>query len=128
MAVGGALQALNLAENDIGDRGVEELATMLTNRRTLTELKLSKNRITDRGVKHLATSLIKPDARLKKLYLDGNSHITAKSVGEFERMLRGNTSLETLWLTSCGFTSDAEKKIEKAVASRKGFVLHIDSV
>ena len=126
--MGGALQVLNLAENAIGDRGVEELAKMLTTRRTLTELKLSKNQITDRGVKHLATALIGPNARLKKLHLDGNPQITAKSIGDLTRMLKGNTSLETLWLTSCGFTSDARDQLEEVVASRKRFFLRIDSV
>lgn len=121
------MKSLNLAENRITDRGAETLSHLLIYRPTLVELKLSKNQITDQGLKKLTNALVHPNARLKRLYLDGNPQITARSVDDLTRMLERNTSLQTLWLTSCGFTRDARDNLEKAAASRKGFFLHIDA-
>ena len=67
----GALTALNLNENYLGDDGCKCVAEMLRSNRTLKQLDLSLNYITNEGAKHIAAAL-DVNSVLTMLCISGN--------------------------------------------------------
>ncbi|CAF3576735.1 unnamed protein product [Rotaria socialis] len=121
------VKVLNLSNNNIGDEGVRHLVEVIKRKRTLTALHLNGNQISDEGVKLLASALCRPGTNLQKLYLHNNKRITDLSVDVLISMLKGNQSLNTLWLIECTLTSGGRQKIfQEADASKQNFYLNIE--
>ncbi|KAK1735903.1 leucine-rich repeat protein [Skeletonema marinoi] len=101
LASNGKVQELNLSNNNIGDKGVEALAESLAHNRALRVLSISENAaITEIGVRAISRSLQSRKCLLEDLRLD------RINIGEEGGKILGdalsiNTSLVTLSL-SCG--------------------------
>ena len=81
------LNTLNLSRNKITDKGVQHLATALTQTNCeLNSLHLEVNNITDEGVEHLSTALTHTNCKLNSLHLGANN-ITDKGVEHLSRAL-----------------------------------------
>ncbi|CAF1227765.1 unnamed protein product [Adineta steineri] len=123
---GGPLKALNLAKNNIDDDGVKHIVGLLRLKRTLTELHLNDNQIGDAGVEKLATALSHSAAALQKLYLQDNKRITDRSVKSLTEMFEKSQSLNTLWLLNCGLTNSGKQELSEAAGLKRGFYLNIE--
>jgi len=79
------LKVLSLENNQIGNMGLETIASSLVKNRTLTYLDLSFNTIQDGGLTSLCY-LLKGNSVLKVLYLHGNKydlHFAARSSNNY---------------------------------------------
>ncbi|CAF1250235.1 unnamed protein product [Adineta steineri] len=123
---GGPLKVLNLAKNNIDDDGVNHIVGLLRLKRTLIELYLNDNQIGDAGVEKLATALSHPAAALQKLYLQDNKRITDRSVKSLTEMFEKSQSLNTLWLLNCGLTDNGKQELSEAAGLKRGFYLNIE--
>ncbi|CAF1198965.1 unnamed protein product [Adineta steineri] len=123
---GGPLKVLSLAKNNIDDDGVKHIVGLLRLKRTLTELYLNDNQIGDAGVEKLATALSHPAAVLQKLYLQDNKRITDRSVKSLTEMFEKSQSLNTLWLLNCGLTDNGKQELSEAAGLKRGFYLNIE--
>lgn len=65
--------SLNLAFNKLGDKGLEYIATKLTNNKLLLELDLQRTDISDKGLRTLAKVLLKDDSSLTSINLGYNN-------------------------------------------------------
>jgi len=93
---------LDLSDNNIGDRGVQALASSLASNGILRELRLSNKNIGDKGVESLAESLAHNRA-LRVLSISRNTAVTETGVRAISRILLSRTSgLEDLRINNLG--------------------------
>ena len=84
------LSSLNLWRNKITDKGVEYLSAALTHTNCkINSLNLSDNKITDKGVEYLSAALKHPDCKLNSLILSDNQ-TTDKGVNSIYTALKHN--------------------------------------
>jgi Ran GTPase-activating protein (RanGAP) involved in mRNA processing and transport len=116
------LRDLHLCNNNIGDRGVQALASSLASNGTLRELRLSNNNISDKGLEMLAAALIHNEA-LRVLSIFGNTAITETGVRAISRILQSRTSgLEKLDLARINHGDDGGKILADALSINKSLV------
>ena len=106
------LRILSLVNNEIGDEGAEELAKMLRQNKTITELYLGYNQITDKGVQKLAQVLEKHNRTLKIFSLTSNPLITDLSVNHLQQMLQTNDILEQLLIDDCQLSFNGKQRLQ----------------
>jgi len=107
------LRSLNLAGNNIGDKGVEQLGKVLVNNNQLRSLNLKHNNIGDKGVKELVKAFVNNN-ELRSLNL-GNNNIGDKGVQELAKGLVNNNELRSLNLWgNNGITEEAKIQIQQA--------------
>jgi len=94
---GGHSGKLYLANNQIGDNGIKELAPHLSKLTNLTKLGLGNNQISENGIKELAPHLSKL-TNLTELYL-GNNQIGDNGIKELAPHLSKLTNLTDLDLS-----------------------------
>ena len=90
------LNSLNLARNNITDKGVKHLAEALKNNNCkLNSLDLAVNNITDEGVKHLPEALTNSNCILENLVLS-HEYLSDEGLKYFAETLKHNRKLRTL--------------------------------
>ena len=119
------LTLLALDYNCIKDDGARFLSHMLRLNQTLTDLWLAYNEISSYGVKLLANVLTFDNSTLIQLYLHGNKLIDDSSIDSLVRMLRCNSSLNTLWLQNCSLSQAGKEKLEKIAKFKGDFDLYV---
>ena len=113
----GFCRKLNLSQNQITDKGVEHLATALTQTNCkVNSLNLGKNEITDEGVYLLSIALKHPNCKLNTLDLS-NNRITDKGVEYLSAALKHtNCKLNSLSLSDNQTSDEGVKSINTALA------------
>ena len=119
------LKYLGLSNNiGITDTGIEHLARLLKESRSMTFLSLLNTGITNRGVRMLADVLcgVDPDASrppLEKLYISFNKAITDESMEALLEILEKNETLKILCLQNCGLSDRARRRLRHMAAKKK---------
>ena len=113
----GFCRKLNLSKNQITDKGVEHLATALTQTNCkVNSLNLGENEITDKGVYLLSIALKHSNCKLNTLDLS-NNRITDKGVKYLSAALtHKNCKLNSLSLSDNETTDEGVKSINTALA------------
>lgn len=122
------IKELDLADNRIGDEGIESLIEVLKANSNLTSLSLKKNEITNLGVQQLIRYLSTQESRLERLYLDENKQINGRCVESLVKLLQQNKCMQTLSLVGCHFTANDTKELRRGVLHRKNFFLNIELI
>ncbi|XP_072132887.1 NACHT, LRR and PYD domains-containing protein 3-like [Mobula birostris] len=97
------IQKLWLDNVGLTDSGVEDLASALSTKPSLTELDLSDNKLGDSGVKLVSAALRNPECKIQKLGLN-NVGLTDSGVEDLVSALSTNPSLTELDLRSNSLT------------------------
>ena len=119
------LRYLGLSNNiGVTDAGIEHLARLLKESRTMTFLSLPNTGITDRGVRILADVLCRVDPEascppLEKLYISFNKAITDESMEALLEILEKNETLKILSLQNCGLSNRARRRLKHVAAKKK---------
>jgi len=100
---------LYLQNNNIGEKGAEEIAKALSNNTSLKEMRLDFNEIGEKGAEEIAKALYN-NTSLQILYLDSNN-IDDKGAEEIAKALSKNTSLQTLYLWNSNISKPIRTKI-----------------
>ncbi|UJR32936.1 hypothetical protein I4U23_020397 [Adineta vaga] len=119
-----ALKIVYLSKNGICDDGAMYLSEMLQRNRTITELWLSNNEIGNRGVKQLANVLAYHNETLKVLSLSANIFITDLCLDDLIKIFEHNGTLKKIWMKDCNFSEYTKLKLVDR-AKRKSQI-HID--
>ena len=119
------LQHLYLGHNQISDKGVTSLSTMLKTNRRLTWLWLTGNEITNRGAEELLNTLSDSNVTLEWLFLNSNKSINDDIVDVFLHMLKRNQSLKTLYLNDCNLSEQARRTLSKMTSHKTDFDLEV---
>ena len=119
----GALKWLFLSSTGITDAGVAHLSKMLKTNITLAHLALSDNEISDKGVQSLVSILTDQNNTLQGLYLDGNKQITDLSVDPLLQMLQHNCSLKIFRLSDCKLSNNGKEKLRQVKKLSEAFSL-----
>ncbi|CAF2018622.1 unnamed protein product, partial [Rotaria magnacalcarata] len=105
------LRVLYLGSNSITYEGAQHLAEMLKTNRTLNRLYLFENNIGDRGIQLLAQVLTHHNRTVTDVDLNGNmleSDLTADFLVE---MLKSNQSLKTLRVCKCNLSETSKIRL-----------------
>ena len=113
---------LDLSGNDIGDTGLQALASSLASNGKVRELHLSRNNFCDTGLEVLAETLAHNRA-LRVLSISGNTAITGTGVRAISRILQSRKCrLEDLWLDMINIGDDAGKILGDALSINTSLV------
>ncbi|XP_072910014.1 NACHT, LRR and PYD domains-containing protein 3-like isoform X2 [Hemitrygon akajei] len=93
------IKELQLGANDLTASCIEDLASALSENRSLLVLELSNNKLGNSGMKHLSVALKNPGCKIQKLSLKANG-LTDACVEDLSSALSINQSLTTLSLGS----------------------------
>jgi Ran GTPase-activating protein (RanGAP) involved in mRNA processing and transport len=110
------LQTLGLMTTNISDSGTQHLAEILKTNQSLTLLNLADNRIGNRGVQSLFNVLSQYNTTLQWLYLHKNNSIRDLIVEPLIEILQRNQSLRTLDISNCSLSDNGKKKLKEAAA------------
>ncbi|XP_078391208.1 NACHT, LRR and PYD domains-containing protein 3-like [Cetorhinus maximus] len=102
----------NLCCNDLTSSAVEDLASALSTKRSLTDLNLDLNKLGDSGVKLLSEALRDPDCKIQKLGLWGNN-LTDSCAEDLASVF--NRSLTDLDLTANELGDSGMKRLSVAL-------------
>jgi len=120
-----SLKILYLSKNGISDDGAKYLSEMLQTNQTLTELWLSNNEIGNRGVKQLANVLAKYNKTLKLLSLSTNIFITDLSIDYLIEMIEQNQTLKNIWINDCNLTEQGKIKLREKANQKSKFQIKL---
>ena len=119
-----ALQKLILSKNGVSNEGAGYLADMLRTNRSIKELHLSSNEIGNRGVEQLANALAYRNKTLKVLVLSFNIFITDSCINDLMKIFKYNQTLERLSITDCNLSATGKSKINEQAYRKTKF--HLD--
>ncbi|CAF1119457.1 unnamed protein product [Adineta steineri] len=119
------LEKLYLSKNGISNDGIRYLSKMLKVNDKLTELQLANNEIGDEGVRQLANILIDYNTTLKVLNLSNNIFITDSSLDYLLELLEYNQTLTKLSIKGCNLSEKAKIKLQLQADGKKNFELEI---
>jgi hypothetical protein len=120
-----SLKILYLSKNGISDDGAKYLSEMLQTNQTLTELWLSNNEIGNRGVKQIANVLAKYNKTLKLLSLSTNIFITDLSIDYLIEMIEQNQTLKNIWINDCNLTEQGKMKLREKANQKNKFQIKL---
>ncbi|KAK1735905.1 leucine-rich repeat protein [Skeletonema marinoi] len=113
---------LDLSHNDIGDTGLQALASSLASSGKVRELRLSRNNFGDKGLEALADSLAHNRA-LRVLSISANTAITEIGVRAISRILQSRKCrLEGLWLYRINISEEGGKFLGDALSINKSLI------
>ncbi len=114
---------LNLSNNEIGDEGLQALASsLLASNTKLQKLFLANNNIGDAGLEALADSLAHNRA-LRFLSVEGNTAITERGVKAISRVLQSRRSrLKDLYLDRININDEGGGILAKTLSINKSLV------
>lgn len=120
-----SLEKLILSKNGISNDGARHLADMLRTNRTITDLHLSNNEIGNRGVEQLASALAYRNKTLKVLMLSFNIFITDSCVNVLMKTIKYNQSLEYLSVNGCNLSATGISKINEEAHRKTNFNIEV---
>ncbi|XP_051890410.1 NACHT, LRR and PYD domains-containing protein 3-like [Pristis pectinata] len=106
------IQELHLGANDLTVSCTEDLASALSENRSLLVLELNNNKLGDSGMKNLSVVLRKPGCKIRKLSLKANG-LSASCVEDLSSALCINQSLTALSLGSNKLGDAGVKQLPK---------------
>uniref|UniRef100_A0A7S2LFI3 Uncharacterized protein n=1 Tax=Skeletonema marinoi TaxID=267567 RepID=A0A7S2LFI3_9STRA len=113
---------LDLRDNDIGDTGLQALASSLASNGKVRELHLARNDIGDTGLEALV-NLLAHNRALRVLSISGNTAITKIGVRAISRSLQSRKCrLEGLWLDRINIGEEGGKILGDALSYNKSLV------
>eukprot|EP00899_Mesostigma_viride_P009369 jgi/Mesvir1/18433/Mv14298-RA.4 len=116
------IRRLDLGDNDLGDAGIEVLASAIGKDAPLISVHLNGNAISKHGVAALADAF-SHNATLQKLDLRGNALLGDKGAQALASGLALNTTLEQLDLSNCSISNAGALHITCALQSNHSSAL-----
>ncbi|CAB9504590.1 leucine Rich Repeat [Seminavis robusta] len=112
------LQELRIDNNDIGDRGAQQIAAILPYLKTLETLDVGFNNINNKnhGMKILMKAVAETN-NLKTLSLSGNPMQDVSSAKAVAYALAYNTSLQSLLVVHCHLTTEGQRHVAAGAVS-----------
>jgi Ran GTPase-activating protein (RanGAP) involved in mRNA processing and transport len=112
------LQELRIDNNDIGDRGAQQIAAILPYLKTLETLDVGFNNINNKnhGMKILMKAVAETN-NLKTLSLSGNPMQDVASAKAVAYALAYNMSLQSLMLVHCHLTTEGQRHVAAGAVS-----------
>lgn len=120
-----SLKSLNLSNNFISNQGAKYLSEMLRTNTTLTELWLGNNDIGSEGIEELTDILAYDNQTLKYLSLSSNRFVNDESIDDFINLLKENRTLTSLWLTDCNISEQNKIRLQQLAKRKAHFRLEL---
>ncbi|CAF4087126.1 unnamed protein product [Rotaria sordida] len=119
------LSLLDLQDTSITDEGATYVAEMLKTNTRLCRLLLGDNEISDRGVEQLSEALSYHNNTLISLNLTNNKLISELGIDSLVKMLKHNQTLIYLYIEECDLSEKEKDKLRQTARIKKGFKLEM---
>ena len=124
-----SLKILDIADNNIGDKGIAHIANALLTNTLLKQLSVQNCDISGLGAESLARALA-VNCSLEELDISHNN-IGDNGIAHIATILQSNTTLESLFINRCGMSSLGTESIARALAvnrSLKELVINSENI
>lgn len=120
-----SIRILYLSKTGITNQGVVYLAEMLKTNQSITELWLSNNEIGNEGVESLASVLADENRTLKFLSLSTNRLITDQCLDAVISILDKNSTLKKLWIKDCQLMNEGKERLKTHFHEKRKLIVEL---